>query len=271
MTGTNLPLILTNSPEWNEQRTQRALIVDKTTQLQKIVNAYFGGGAALAFARPDGFGKSMLCSMLEAIFTKGDQAFSGTAVHDNWCLKKSGYKVIRIRFSGRWCQDPAHFEQELKFLVMDAFRRVGFAAEIDALRASDDNLSLYETLVQIRLFVSQCELVLLVDNWDYPLQSLLHDEDNFKAVRNAIETFYIWTTSLQETRYILFCGVMRFDGARVIDLTDSPYVATLLGFSRDEIKTYFAAHLTEAARRLNLSESELLEQVSIPSFILSHN
>lgn len=255
-----LPLILTDTSEWHELRAQGALIVDKTAQLRKIVDAYFGGGAELAFSRPDGFGKSLLCSMLEEIFTKGDQAFAGTDVHGNWCLPKAGYKVIRIQFRGPRCQDPAQFESELAFLVMEAFRRVGFAAEIEALRASDHR-SLYETLREIQSFAYQCELVFLVDNWDYPLQSLLHDEANFKAVRRLIETFYNWAASFQATRYILFCGVMRFDGLRVIDLTDSPYVATLLGFSRDEIKTYFAAHLIEAARRLNLSESELLDQL----------
>ena len=100
-----LPLILTDTSEWHELRAQGALIVDKTAQLRKIVDAYFGGGAELAFSRPDGFGKSLLCSMLEEIFTKGDQAFAGTDVHGNWCLPKAGYKgeLLQIKSAPKWC------------------------------------------------------------------------------------------------------------------------------------------------------------------------
>ena len=67
-----LPRIPVGISHWDMLTAGNYLVVDKTAKLKKLVSQ-----RSVCFARPQGFGKSTLCSMLYELFAHGKESFAG--------------------------------------------------------------------------------------------------------------------------------------------------------------------------------------------------
>ena len=68
--------------------------VDKTASIYQMIKS----GRQFFISRPRRFGKSLLVSTLESLFSKGTEMFKGLAIEKVWTDKT--YKVIHLDFSG---------------------------------------------------------------------------------------------------------------------------------------------------------------------------
>lgn len=68
------------SADWPFLRRNNFLLVDKTPLIGQLVTKYL----KVFIARPRRFGKTMLISLLEELFTHGDRNFEGTAIFGHW-------------------------------------------------------------------------------------------------------------------------------------------------------------------------------------------
>ena len=218
-----LPRMPLGQSEWSSIQADGLFFVDKTPLILDLVKK-----PKVSLARPDGFGKTLLLSMIEDLFMHGTQNFQNTAIHDQW-PKYERYPVVRLSFSNvpyvqeadQAADDVTAFEQSLITELGRAYHRAGFAQEeIDDYR---QEATLHGFLSKLANFSNQQRLVFLIDDWDVPLSAHLDNEVRFDALRRSLNVFYNWLRTLN-LRFLLVTGIMRyketnlFTGRDIVDL-----------------------------------------------------
>ena len=173
--------------------------------------------------------------------------------------------LIRLSFDKITPDDALEFELWLKLFVLKAFKRLGFP-EVESFQR---DLPLSGFLGQFNLIALQHELVFIIDEWHYPLTNLLDNgnEGQFNVVRSVLRDFYAWLRVVPNVRFILVTGIMRysefslFSEHDIQDLSMKPYWADLLGYTQEEVSTYFARYIPRAAQKLNITAERLLERL----------
>ena len=235
-------------------RKTQYLFVDKTAKLQQLVNL-----RKVFLARPRRMGKTTLVSMLQELFTNGTENFKDKAIHDLW--QEDQYPVIKLSFGG--IVDPDTFEVELCERLRTAFVKAGFAIS-DTVTACN---TLDDLLEKLELLKGDQTVVVLIDEWDYPLSANLDNRDAFERCRAIMHTFYFWLRELSGLWFLLVTGIGRyrdsslFTGADIRDISFEPQFADIVGYTQQELETWFAPYLAEAARRLKLGRAELLAKL----------
>lgn len=109
----------------------------------------------------------------------------------------------------------------------------------------------------------------LIDEWDHPLSQTIDNEPLFSATLSVLSIFYDWLRNINAPRFILVTGIMRyheaslFTGQDIQDISMDPYWGDLLGITQDELVTYYATYIEQAAQRLQLSQDELLAELKL--------
>ena len=253
-----LPHIVTGLSEYLDFAQKRALFVDKTALLQKLVRENF-----VFLSRPRRFGKSILISMLKKLFQHGTQNFEGMAIHEQW--QEQTYPVLTLSFLG--ITDPATFEYNLCRKLRRAFFQSGFYDSYNFLPdCTDFNLLLSRFVDEV---LQGQKIVLLIDEWDAPLSSNLHDRERYQANTELLRQFYTWVRESGVIWFLLVTGIGRyqntsfFTGEYITDISMDPDYAALVGYTQEDLKKYFAPYITRSAWLNHISEEEMLEQIKL--------
>ena len=266
-----LPKIPLGVSDWSKlaDKHKNYVFVDKTAKLAELAQ-----NDTVFIARPRRMGKTTLCSMLYELFTHGKESFKGLAVYDLW-PKTDVYPVIFLSFNVFSGDDVSKFEESLKDAVINAFINAGFP---EAERIQKE-VTFSGFLGKFNRIALQHKLVIIIDEWDYPLSNSLHNEDRFKVVKSVLRDFYAWLRALPNVHFMLVTGIMRyretslFSGQDIQDLSMEPYFADLLGYTQDELQHAFQNYIPLACQRMKLSEEKLLHllQVHYDGFCFDYN
>lgn len=237
--------------------SENYLYIDKTEHIYALVTQ----GKYYFISRPRRFGKSLLMSTLSELF-KGNRAL----FKDLWIgtsdYQWTEYPVIYLDFSNLKISTSEEFETTLSLMVDE----IGAAYNID--------LSLYpyaQTKIGalIKKLSTPNKVVVLIDEYDYPIINNLHNVPVAEANRNIIKGFFATLKSLDaHLRAIFITGVTRFAKTSVFsgmnnvrDITIDPRVATLLGCTDAEIDRYLADYIEDLAKDLNCSTESLRQKI----------
>ena len=251
----DLPL---SSESWVELRQQDKLLVDKTAQLAQLAR-----GSTLFLARQHGFGKTLLLSQLQELFEHGahdNPAFAGMAVQTLW--QQRTFPVVRLSLAG--LTNPDTLSSDLCSRLGAAYAAAGWA---EAAELSQQGLSWDATLGELEVMSYQTDLICLIDDWDFPLTAQRHNSAAFEANWKVLRQLEGWLRELPNLWCTLLTGECYFQsssiwgGNDVRDLTWEPEYADLLGYTADDLKTYFGDYLEVAAARLHLSTQELCSEL----------
>lgn len=91
---TDLQRLPLNLPDFIALRECGMIYVDKTRQIASLAMMR----RQYVFVRPRRFGKSLLISTFEALFSEGLKHFEGLAIQDVWREERC-YNVVRLDFS----------------------------------------------------------------------------------------------------------------------------------------------------------------------------
>lgn len=238
-------------------RLRNELYVDKTAMIYELTR--FSG--TYFIARPRRFGKSLLLSTVESLFKKGLEEFQGLAIEHLWQDKT--YSVISIDFAlVSEFKDPDDFLNKLCKYLSVVFQRFGFTS------SGDPTLFLFELNAWLKQQPDN-SLVLLVDEYDAPLTRVLHQKVFFDGVQSILRAFYsVMKNAGAAFRFILITGITRFNHTGIFsgfnnlqDITLNPFFSTLLGYTEEELKSYFGAYLARAAEWHRMTEDQLLDQL----------
>lgn len=255
---TRNPLPLGQS-DFRALRDEKCVYVDKTALMFELCR----GCRKVFVSRPRRFGKSLLVSTFETLFKYGLRDFQGLAIEKLWTDKT--YTVVRLDFSMvRDFSEPREFESNFNALLLNSFSRIGFHYE------AQEHLGFL--MAQLSTWfgtLPEKSLVLLIDEYDAPLTASLGNRALFDAACSVMRAFF---QALEANgRCLRFCfmtGITRFRESsfrcelrQFEDLSLDPALSTLLGFTAEEVETYFGRYLREAAEARNVGKDELLEKL----------
>ncbi len=241
---------LPDTTDFGELIDNNCIYVDKTA----IINQFASKKGPFFISRPRRFGKSTLINTLHELFSHGLEKFKGLKIEPLW--KDKTYKVLHLDFSSYNFLSEINFNDYFYEDLKQEFLSMG-------LKVNDSTL---DTKIPALLFdnvlknnPSDQKIVLLIDEYDTPLSAVLNNEKEFIARRDILYSFYSKLKQYQgRFRFIFITGVTYYSHTSIFsafnhltDLTlDSDYGA-LLGYTSDELESYFSEYIDNAVETLN--------------------
>ena len=216
-------------------------------------------------SRPRRFGKSLLVSTLESLFSHGTEFFKGLKIEKLWTEKEKGktYKVIHLDFSSLPANNASSFNSQLNYILSDYAKLYGISLP-DNYEKRIAGLNL-QTIIKSE----PGNMVLLIDEYDYPLTHTLGRKKLFEEYRDFLQVLFGAIKSVSgDLRFIFITGVGRFAKTSVFsqlnnirDLGLESDFAPLLGYTDEDMHQYFDEYVENAANTLKITKDECYSQI----------
>lgn len=238
-------------------RSENCVYVDKTDLIYDIINdsrVYF-------LSRPRRFGKSLLLSTFEAYFKGKKELFKGLAIEKKeteWLE----YPVLRLDLNSQKYETKEDLESILNRHLKEWEGMYGYEP--------DDSLSgRFYNVIKRAYNQTGRKVVVLVDEYDKPLQLSLHNPELLDSYRCIFKGFYGVLKSADEyIKFAFLTGVSKFGKVSVFsDLNnlkdismDNRYIS-VCGITETEMHRYFDEDLHQMAENLEMSFDELCQRL----------
>ena len=221
----NLQPLPIGTSDFSALRSAGQIYVDKTEFVYELASErqkYF-------LARPRRFGKSLLISTFETLFRDGLKNFEGLKIEKLW-KEVNTFSVVRLDFSRLKSTDRENFDSLLAEYLSHRFSAVGFAESPGG--------SILNQLEAFLMKLPDSSLVVLIDEYDAPLTTVINDKLGFARVREALSAFFALLKSNDRViRFLFLTGITKF-------------------------KEYFSDYLLRASKLLGLDEMRLLDDLT---------
>ena len=236
--------------------------VDKTGVLYEIAKPDADGIYYLP--RPRRFGKSLMISTLKALFQGRRDLFRGLKIEQtDWDWEKEVYPVLHLDMSTVASKNAEEMEVSLKNLI--ELKACEFGLPFEPNKSAKDNFcNLLASLPAVAPKTANGRYVLLIDEYDAPIAKLLDSEKGraeLADMRAALHDFYVQAkVQCGNMRFLMVTGVSKFAKTSIfsafnnpVDLTLDARVADLLGYTHEEMETYFHDHIQAFADKNSLT------------------
>lgn len=233
------------------------LYIDKTKFVYELVN---GSKGAYFLSRPRRFGKSLFVSTLEELFRGNRSLFQGLWIDDSdyqWVP----YPVLRFDFN----REVVKTAEELKDSINFYLDLIASSYEIDL--PEGPYYRRFGLLIQS--LSKETGVVILIDEYDKPLIENLENLPEAVKIRDTLKAFYGVIKSMDShIRLAFITGISKFSKVGVFsdlnnltDLTIDISFGTAFGLTEAEVRHNFADHISDFAKKKDISEDELLDQI----------
>ena len=245
-----------------ERLVRRYTYVDKTDMLWRLVSDSEDG--MFFISRPRRFGKSLMLDTLKCIFEGRRELFRGLKI-DRRRYDWKKYPVVTLNMADVVAPTVETLRENLLSMVRGLIKR--FRLE-DVEVVSEPGMTLGNFFRA--LAAERGSFVVLVDEYDVPLQGFLSDRPAIRAVRKMMHDFYIQLkNSSGDIRFMMMTGVTKLTKLSVFsglnnpeDLTmDHPEYAALLGYTPKEIASTYPKRLDALARKLKTDREGALRRL----------
>jgi len=236
---------------------QNCLYVDKTRQIAAMVDE----GKYFFLSRPRRFGKSLLVSTLKALFEGCRDLFRGLWIEqrEEWTT----YPVIHLDAS----LIPHDTETRLKSGLLEFCQQIAEQYGVEV-RSQEYDAAFAELIRRLSQQTGN-NVVVLIDEYDKPILDALPDLTAARRQRDILKNFYeILKGSDPYLRFVFITGVSKFSKVSVFsglnnlrDITLSPHLATLTGYTQEELERDFDEHLQQALAQNHLTRAALLAEI----------
>jgi hypothetical protein len=242
---------------FSEIREENYLYLDKTALIHDLINF----GKVYFLSRPRRFGKSLLISTLEALFSGKKALFDGLAISQT-DYDFATYPVVTIEFSSDEFSDAESLREHIDDAVSDIAALYGIT-----LSKTKYNKRFAELVVQLHHKTGK-KVVLLIDEYDKPLLNNLK-KPALAEIKEVISAFYAGAKSLDKhLKFVLITGVSKFAKVSVFsgmnnitDISLDERYATLCGITQAELESQFDEPITQLALRDEMSKSQMLAKI----------
>jgi len=228
-------------------RKDKGLYVDKTELIHKMIS---GLRTQFFLSRPRRFGKTLLCYTLKSIFEGKKELFKGLAISKTkWKWEK--YPVIRIDMS------EGAYSEGLSSCKSAINEQLKYNAGKLSVKLSGETLSdKFKNLIVNSAKKYGKPAVVIIDEYDTPLLSVLDNKEEFDKVRRFLRDFYkIVKASEENLRFTFITGITKFAQVSVFsalnnltDITLDPEYSTLLGITQEELEKDFVDYIDKWAK-----------------------
>ena len=236
--------------------------VDKTDMLWRLVSD--SADRMFFLSRPRRFGKSLMLDTLKCIFEGRRELFRGLKIEKRKYDWKT-YPVVMLNMAEATASTRGELTEGLLNMVDLQVKAFGLS---DVARMSNPGKYLDNFLKA--LAAEKGPFVVLVDEYDVPLQGFLGDGAAIRAVRKLMHDFYVQLKNNSgNIRFMMMTGVTKLTKLSVFsglnnpkDLTmDYPEYATLLGYTPKEIEATYPKRLDALARKLKTDRKGALRRL----------
>ena len=244
--------IATDISSFENLRKDGYVYVDKTDLLWRL--ASLKEGRQFFISRPRRFGKSLMLSTLKCLFEGRRELFKGLKIaKKRWDWKKT-WPVVMLNMADVTASSVEELREGLVDTVDGLVRRFGLK---DVAQLSNPGKYLGNFFKA--LAAAKGEFVVLVDEYDVPLQGFLGNRAALVSVRKMMHDFYVQLKNNEaNVRFLMLTGVTKltklsvFSGLNHLnDLTmDESEYAGLLGYTPKEIEANFPKRLDALAKKL---------------------
>ena len=247
---------------FSELRANNQLYVDKTDLIFDLARS----NRAVFLARPRRFGKSLLLSTFSSLFSTGLRDFKGLKLEALWQDPKT-YPVISIDCSRIDSFNTVEkFQKSFEDTIKSAVARSGLS-----LPSLDDAQGITTITRAFESMLTACgkSPVVLIDEYDFPLNSCLNNKELSRQVSQYLEGFYAsLKRSFGYLRFLFITGICKYtelsvfsSGNYITDISMDPKFGTLLGYTEDEIRKDFKLYLENAASVLKITVDECIKEL----------
>ena len=219
----------------------RLVYADKTELLYHICKT----DAPYFLSRPRRFGKTLLVSTIEAILKGRQELFKGLWIGGSdydWTPRP----VIHLSFGSL----VATSVDAVNSSLMHDLRRIGKSEKLNLEGASPPDL-LKSLIVDLYEKNNNCPVAVLIDEYDTPILSALHDTKLADQIRQTFHPFYNALKDREKERGFTFItGITKFAQISIFsafnnpnDITLDPEYSTICGFTVDEFDQLFSEHM----------------------------
>ena len=245
-----------------ERLVKKYTYVDKTDMLWRLVSDTEDG--LFFIARPRRFGKSLMLDTLKCIFEGRRELFKGLKI-DKKRYDWKKYPVVKLSMDEVKGETPDLLIENLIGTVAGLVARFG----LEGVREYSSPGKYFGAFLSA-LAEKHGPYVVLIDEYDVPLQGFLGNAAAVKRVRGILHDFYVQLKSHSgDIRFMMMTGVTKLTKLSVFsglnnpeDLTmDHPKYAGLLGYTPKEIEATYPKRLDALARKLKTDRKGALKQL----------
>lgn len=247
----------TGIQSFEEVRTENYLYVDKTDLVWKIAN----GEKFNYLSRPRRFGKSILIDTLRCYFEGRRDLFEGLKIME---LEKvwEVHPVIRLDMS-----EAGDTAESIKSFFNRIFRKIESAHGIETHK--DDGLTdRFATILESIHAKTGKTVVMLIDEYDSPLQHSWHTPEHEACTALYREVFSVLKSCTIHERFVFITGITKFTQISLFSVLNNltnisffPEYAPICGITVQETVDNFQPEIKRLAERYKCTEDEAVEKL----------
>lgn len=230
--------------------------VDKTgLALDLICN-----GKHYFMSRPRRFGKSLFLNTLEEIFKGNKELFKECLIYASdyaW----DEHPVLHFDLARLDSRTSLEFENALKRKLHTEALQRGVAIETPTVQEGLESL--------IRELAQDNRVVVLVDEYDSPIINHLNSPTIAEENRDVLKAFFATLKSLDKyLKFTFVTGVSKFSQVSLFsgpnnltDITMDYRYAGMMGYTEEELKTFFHHHVESIAQKKGKEKGALFEEI----------
>ena len=233
------------------------LYIDKTALIYQLVHEC----SYVFMSRPRRFGKSVLCSTLKSYFEGRRDLFEGLKIMD---------------LETEWRQHPVlhlSLASAKGGTVEDFNERVGLQlSRLEDEYGLSDGSGFTPGARLERLIVQagkKEKAVVIVDEYDAPMLTVLHDKDKLEALRTALRSLFSCLKDCDPYLHFVFItGITKFSQVSIFSelnnltkITMMTDFSTLCGITQDELETQMMPWVKRLADRKGMTVDETLAKL----------
>ena len=274
--------ITTDISSFENLRKGGYVYVDKTDLLCRL--AADKEGRQFFISRPRRFGKSLMLDTLRCLFEGRRELFKGLKIEKKcWDWEKT-YPVVMLNMADVVAPTVDKLRENLLAMVKGLIRSFRLK-DVDVV--SEPGMTFGNFLKALAAKTERNNarrrkkpganpksiddgLVVLVDEYDVPLQGFFGDRKSLIAVRKMMHDFYLALKNNQDSiRFLMLTGVTKLTKVSVFsglnhltDLTmEVPQYVSLLGYTHAEIASSFPKRLGVIAKKLKTDRKGVLDRL----------
>ena len=226
------------------------IYVDKTDLVWQLTHY----GKYIFMSRPRRFGKSLLTSTLHSYFRGQKELFRGLAI-EKMEREWTQYPVLHFSLASAKRGTVEDLNAQLRLQLEWA------AQDYQVDTPSGDVTVGLQTLVKSLYLKTGKQVAVLIDEYDAPLLTVLHDADRLEPMRTALQSFYSPLKDLDPyLRFVFITGVTKFSQLSIfsqlnnlLNVSLDETFATLCGFTEQELCTTLWPDVERLAAAIKIS------------------
>jgi len=225
-------------------RQENCYYVDKTPFVARLAE----DGGYYFLSRPRRFGKSLFLDTLAEAFAANRALFSGLYLENHWDWERR-HPVIRISFASGQLQSRT----ELEARIWEQLHNT--AAQLGVTSSKETIVGFFEDIIIGAAKRFGERTVVLVDEYDKPILDNLTRPEIAAEMREGLRNLYsVLKGRDADLRFVFLTGVSKFSKVSLFsglnnlyDLTLDASVATICGYTEEDLDTVFAPEFAAAA------------------------